>query len=189
MPNRDRNPFENLRAALTAVVSWKNRTQTVAMKQLEADMKERVFNDGKAADGSSIGHYSIKPLYATQDEFSVRSKFKPQGKNSSSQYFQTGNKRKSQYVPGGYKELRAIQGFSTETVNLDYTGSLRHSITVGTVGTNVVLGFADKERFEIAEGNEGRFHKEIFTPSKRERETVTKVVFHELDKIFNEFGF
>ena len=38
----------------------KAEIQFIAIKRIEADMKRRVFNDGKATDGSSLGKYKSR---------------------------------------------------------------------------------------------------------------------------------
>lgn len=129
----------------------------VAMGELEAEWKDRVFNRGEAADGSDIGQYSTKPAYYSKAAFIRTGAFKPKGKNGGGATFENGNPRKSMYLQGGYSELRSIQGRSTEVVNLKYGGSLERAFRVYKFGSEVLFGNADPIEHQKVLGNEERF--------------------------------
>src|SRR5690606_9970780 len=106
--------------------------------ELLATIKNRITRDGKNSSGQQIGHYSTKPMYATAEQFDKKSSFKPGGKaQQKTLVFSVSNRKKkkvnvksdfrpysSMYLPGGYKELRNIQGKPVDKVNLLYRGDL-----------------------------------------------------------------
>lgn len=128
-----------------------------AMTELEAEWKDRVFGRGEASDGGPIGEYSTKPAYYTRAAFIRTAAFKPKGKNGGGSTFANGAARKSMYLPGGYSELRSIQGRSTEVVNLKYGGSLERAFRVYKFGGESLLGNADEAEHRKVLGNEDRF--------------------------------
>jgi len=128
-----------------------------AMTELEAEWKDRVFGRGENSDGGDIGQYSTKPAYYTKAAFIRTGAFKPKGKNNGGPTFENGAQRKSMYLPGGYSELRSIQGRSTEVVNLKYGGSLERAFRVYKFGSEVLFGNADAVEHKKVIGNEERF--------------------------------
>lgn len=128
-----------------------------AMTELEAEWKDRVFGRGENADGEPIGQYSTKPAYYTRAAFIRTAAFKPQGKNGGGRTFGNGKDRKSMYLPGGYSELRDIQGRTTEVVNLKYGGSLERAFRVYKFGSESLFGNADAAEHQKVIGNEERF--------------------------------
>lgn len=128
-----------------------------AMTELEAEWKDRVFGRGENADGQPIGQYSTKPAYYTRAAFIRTAAFKPQGKNGGGRTFVNGKDRKSMYLPGGYSELRDIQGRTTEVVNLKYGGSLERAFRVFKFGNQALFENADAAESLKVAGNEDRF--------------------------------
>jgi hypothetical protein len=174
---------------VTTLKSARARVETVAVKRVEGEMKRRIFNDGRAADGSLIGaNYSSRPLYAGRDSFFRKSKFKPRGKNSRSATFRNGRPRKTMYLAGGYEELRRMHGLQTGKVDLMFTGSLMTSIVVGQYKGRIALGIIDKKEILKAGGAEKRYRKAIFTPSQAEIDAAAEAVEAELIKIAQEIG-
>lgn len=114
--------------------------------ELLANIKNRIVRDKKNSSGSQIGTYSIKPMYATQKQFDKKSAFKPIGKK--------GPTKSSMYLPGGYSQLRSIQGKQVDGVNVNYTGSTMLSYQMQVKGKDVVLGFTDIESSKIRKGLE-----------------------------------
>jgi hypothetical protein len=172
------NP-ERLKANITAIVKKvleaQSKAVTTAMFDLQADMIRRVFDAGVDSQGVEIGKYSTKPMYysVTKKNSQIRSSsLKGKGKFSNSPKFANGNKRKSQYFPGGYSEFRSTVGRQNSKVDLRLTGSLLRSIQVGVGSNKVSLGFNNDIQFEKAKGNEQRFNKTIFAPSISEIEAI-----------------
>lgn len=78
--------------------------------ELQETIKERVVEEGKNSQNTSIGKYSTRPLVVEKEQFIKPSAFKGKGK--------------TMFLPFGYKELRDIQGLRTDIVNLKYSGQL-----------------------------------------------------------------
>lgn len=139
-----------------------------AVSNAVGKQKRRIFNDGQSATAGDIGNYSTDKMYADADDFAVKSKFKP-AKN-----------RKTVKLDDGYKELREIQGFQTDKVDLMYTGALFTSQGTGTKGMRnafqyekesefvIAVGFTNKLDANKAKGNEKHFGKVIFQLNKKE---------------------
>ena len=90
--------------------------------------------------------YSEDPVYVTQNVFNNKGAFKPVGKfgkdaNISSGFSDVATKKKktkvikadgsdrtSMYLPGGYKQLRQIQGLPVNVVNLEYSRRMTQNI-------------------------------------------------------------
>lgn len=160
-----------------SLLQLKKPIQLVAMKTLEGRMKRRIFNEGRATDNSKIGNYSTKKLYASKDSFAKTSAFVSNTKGG-----------KTMRVDGGYKELRDIQGFQTNYVDTDYTGSLRMSIGVGDTGENIVLGFFDSENYEKSFGLEEHFDKVIYAPNEDEEDAAFKAAESVIDNLARKIG-
>lgn len=178
------NP-EELKRKLVSVVQNVLEAQAQAvnegMIELRAELIDRIFQHGLDADNSPIGGYSTKPIYVSVSQTSqIRgSSLKPSGKGSKKgqrgkAQFKNGKPRKSQYMPGGYKEFRNVVGRQNSKVDLFLTGSMRGNIVNGTRQNGVTLEFLNDEQVQKARGNEKRFSKTIFAPTEQELEIVVK---------------
>lgn len=187
MPNLNPDKLrEALRTSVIKVLEAGQQSITEGMLLFSADFKQRIFQDGLDADNNQIGNYSTKPIYVSisGNTSQVRkSSLKPKGKFSSGD-FKDGKKRKSQYMPGGYKEYRAVVGRQNSKVDLFLTGSLRGSIQIGQSGGSTTLGFLNDEQLVIAQGNQDRFGKTIFVASDQE---VDKIVTDWEDAVTDAF--
>ncbi len=130
--------------------------ELAALNELLADTSDRIFEDGKAADGSKIGTYSERPWNASEELEELRGQV-PISKLRGQTFFK-----------GGYKELRGKLGRENQFVNLDLTGSLRLSNKVGQINGNMAVGIVGKDEARKARDNEKRFKKVIFGTSKQE---------------------
>lgn len=142
---------------------------TQVMHELESEWKDRIFGKGLDTNGVKIGDYSTKPAYYTKEAFIRTTAFKPKGKNSNSQTFKNGNKRKSMYINTGYSGLRDVQGRQTEFVNLKYSGSLERAFRVYKFGSEVLFGNASEPEHLKFEGLENKYG-EFGTLSTSEKE-------------------
>lgn len=168
----------------------KHRLQTIASNEMEAQMKFRIFLEGRTTDGAEIGHYSTKETYINPDKLSsliAKGKLKKQGKFSKKPLFKNGNPRKTMYLKGGYKEFKDKVNFDSNVYNLTLTGTSKDSIKIGKKGDDIVLGFSSEARRKILQGHETRLKKKIFEPSKEELKAVAEVIEKELRILFNEF--
>ena len=139
---------------------------------LMRSMRNRIFFQGKDFQGKLIStRYSKKPLYVTKDQLVKKSLFKKKGKN--------GDKTKStMYLPGGYRQLRALQGLEVRKVNLEYTGELNRSMRAIVNKGKVRIGFRTKKNTLKAEGLEKKYRLvgKIFKPSKAELRDMVNYV-------------
>jgi hypothetical protein len=92
--------------------------------------------------------YSTKPFYAAKGVFNNKGAFKATGKveserlkqakadgkntrrNAKDKVKEDGTPRKTMYLPGGYLELRQIQGLPVDVVNLEYSRRMLSNTTV-----------------------------------------------------------
>lgn len=170
---------QNIANSVINVLKAQKQAINEGMFELEADLKDRIFLDGKDSEGSAIGNYSTKPIYVSVSGTSqVRSSsLKPRGKNSQKGQrnqgtFKNGKERKSMYLPGGYSEYRKVVGRQNKTVDLNLTGSLLKDIRVDPSEGISRLVFTTDEKVKIAAGNETRFGKTIFDPTSQEIENL-----------------
>ena len=167
---------ENLAKFAIETIEKQQQIVFTGLFDLQADMLQRIFVNGLDNGGSDIGKYSTKPMYASPSSFTSqvrKSGIKPKGKNGSSKDFANGKQRKSQYLPGGYSELRAVLGRQNSKVDLNLSGALFNSIKVGVSG-ELTIGFNNDNEFEKAKGNEARFNKVIFAASEKELDSLVE---------------
>jgi len=150
-------------------------TFPVATKMLQL-FTNRLFDSGVDGSGSQIGSYSSKEMYASKSAFRNAGSFNGVGK--------TGKKRKSMYLPGGYRQLKSIQGLESNFVNLTYRGDLRRGLKLYTQGDTVsikVVGLNEKK----VSGLIDRYGKETFSHTKEEKEYFAKEIQKRLINYFN----
>ena len=176
---------ENLAKSVVAVLEAQQASVIIAMNEFRADLNDRVFLLGEDVGGQKIGSYSTTPFYASLNSTSqVRgSSLKPKGKNASGD-FKNGKQRKSQYMPGGYKEYRSVVGRQNEKVDLNLTGSLKGDIRLGQSSGSVELAFTTDKQLKIAEGNQNRFGKVIFAASQSEIDNIVNLHEEMVSKAF-----
>ena len=155
--------------------------QQLAIMDMEADIKGRVFRDGLDANGREIGQYSTDPIYVSVAGAKKRygsqlptSKLRGRGKGKRGNKFKNGNPRKSQYFEKGYAGFREYMGRDISKVNLDLTGNLMNSISSGTNGNVSVIEFQNSESSELAGHLEKNFGKTIFEANRTEVEKLTE---------------
>lgn len=150
---------------------------TIAGQEQLAMMLERIFEKGLGSNGNKIGNYSTDAIY-------VKSPF-PQVTNSRlNKIGKTGKSTKSTtYLKGGYKEFRDRTGRQTQTVDLNLTGSLFKSVTLGRYKDGVVIFFNQKGSIAKAKGNEDRFGKDIFSPTKEEKQQAIESITREVNNL------
>ena len=141
-----------------------DRIMVATLNSVLAEHKDRIFEEGKAADNSKIGNYSTEPISISR-------------KNQSRQTGKT-------YFKGGYKEYKGLIGKGNSTVNLRNTDQMRMDYTVHVLDKNEYgLGFSNDFNANKAEWNEERFDKNIFDESAEDAKVFDKVFQFELNKI------
>ena len=181
--------YKDLQRELINKTKISERVTIVAVKQVEAEYKTRIFNKGKATNDDFIGDYSTKPIYINpQSPILIgvkKSNIKPIGKGGQKQFL-NGKPHKTAYLMGGYKELRQKTGRQSAKVDLNLSGSLLASIQTGRRGQFVVLGYINTKKFLVMQGNEKRFGKQISALSTSEKNTFNRAARVELAKLVNE---
>jgi hypothetical protein len=163
------------------------RISQVAAIQVIAEYKQRIFLNGLDSSGSAIGQYSVNPFYINPLSLTTVSAggIKPEGKNGNT-VFKNGNPHKTKYLTQGYRQLRDLTGRQSETVDLNFSGSLFQSIKVTESGLNSAITYTNDEMANIMEFNEDRFSKDISTVSNEERELGETAARNELLAILEE---
>jgi hypothetical protein len=163
------------------------RISQAAAIQVIAEYKQRIFFLGLDTSGGSIGQYSVNPFYINPLSLTTvkASGVKPQGINGQS-VFKNGNPHKTKYLTQGYKELRDLTGRQSNTVDLNFSGSLFQSIKVTESGSVSAITYTNDEMANIMVFNEDRFAKEISTVSTDEREMGEIAARNELLAILEE---
>lgn len=106
----------------------------------------RIFEVGINGADVQIGKYSTDEAYFTRQQFNKKGAFKPQGKNSKKRKKENGEDRTSMYLPQGYKELRQIQGYESNFVNLSYSRDLRKDFSTKlAINNGVVVAKVNRE--------------------------------------------
>lgn len=185
--------FENLLQrlqALDAVLSSEGTAKRISAAGAFAaigEYKNRIFVDGLATDGSAIGQYSTRPYYQNPNALIgvPTGGVSPQGRNGSAT-FKNGKPKKTRYLPGGYAELRELTGRQSNTVDLNFSGSLERSVMVTQTDSVASITYTNEFEAEKMEGNEIRFGKTISEPSEEERQIGINAAAEELRTILNE---
>lgn len=159
-------------------------------------MRQRLFQTGTQGDGSKTGNYSTEPIYASKSQFKNTGGFRPQGKNAKKtangklkkgqKNKKDGSERKTMYLPGGYKELRHVQGMETGFVNLQYSGDLFTDFTKLTIVKDSVVAKTSREiNKKKIEGLTKKYGQSLFKHSNEEREFFNKEVQKRLVNYLN----
>lgn len=152
----------------------RERLSLVAANQVSALVKRRVFRDGIAQDGNSIGNYSTKPAW-----FPAKGKglpaLAPKGKPPSKRA------KKTVYSSQGYKGYREMVGRQSNVVDLNLTGSTFNGVGTGVGPSGIpAFGIKTKEAIDIIDGNEQRFNKVTITPNAAEVKAGREAAQNEL---------
>lgn len=151
-----------------ALVSSRDKALRVAALDTNAIVSNRIFTGGKSSRGS-IGNYSTKPSLATRNQFTRKAAFKQTG------WVKFPKAKRAVPVmklPGGYKQLRSIQGKATGSVNLDYSSALKkdfeNSVRPFKKGYAAIV--KQNRSATIINAMERKYNNRIFFLSKSERQ-------------------
>lgn len=165
---------------------YENIMRAVSLTML-SEVKRRIHNEGKAADGGNIGHYSTKPIYVSRYALDAN-KLEPfvgkpsetlpnnafvRAKSTNVKSKKTtskkvgvkanGTTRRSTYVKGGYEEYKTRIGRNElGKVNLSLSGQMNAQFVVLEDGNRYFLGWPNDLYGDIAEGQETHFRKKIW---------------------------
>jgi hypothetical protein len=153
-----------------------------------AMLKGRVVNKGIASDGSSFKPYSSKPTLVGAKSFrtqaAAQSVFGSKDKRKALQW-RTIDRGGAMYrlaiLPGGYKQIRTIEGSQVAHKSFLRSGEMWMSIhTQGTTGSGgkfiTTIGTENELSNKKLEGNEKREGKEILGITKEEEKDLTLIL-------------
>ena len=177
------------------------RVMDGALNNLYGEFMERIFNDKKDANESSLGQYSTKPTLIGAKSFrnkgdadrffkEIKAFNEEIGGNeeiNSTQGFRTLKKGKSKgkkayLLPGGYKRLREIQGLQVGEIDLQYRKYLLKSIVPSVENGKFTIEIISEKEFKKARGFEERKGKSVFFASEKESENAFKYIEDNLFK-------
>lgn len=96
--------------------------------------------------------------------------------------------RKTMYLPGGYKELRNLQGKPIDKTNENYSGQTNLDFQLGQEPNAVVIGFVTERSSKIRKGQEQGTSKmkgkgDIWKPTKEELDKYQTTVVEEINQL------
>jgi len=179
--------LEQITKAVIDTLEAQQAAVVIGNNELKADYIDRIFLRGENVNGTAIGSYSKKPYYQPLISSSQvkGSALQARGiKNSGD--FKNKNKRKSQYMPGGYHEYRAVVGRQNAFVDLNLTGSLKGDIRLGQDAGSINISFTTDKQLLIAQGNQDRFGGDvaIFAASESEIARLVETNFEMVSEAF-----
>lgn len=140
-----------------------DKPKRIAATTTLAIQKDRIFNKGKASDGSQIGTYSTNPISISK----------------SKQARQTGKT----YFKGGYSEYKSAVGKNPGYVNLRNTDQMMADFGV-VVSDDVSIGFQNDTNGDKMQWMESKYGKDIAQQSDGEIDTFITVLVDEQTKLF-----
>lgn len=152
----------------------------------------RVFNEGKATDGSLIGQYddSRKQKFLTKK--AEKSLTKKQRAILAKKRLKIGKGNEEEFSGLTYKELRELKGLQVNFVDLQFTGRLFESIQVVQKDGKTTVAITDKDRAKIANYLEDKYEKTIFALGKEEKlqvmEKTSIFAQREISKILKKWS-
>lgn len=165
------------------------KASLVGINTLRGLMQRRIFNEGKKADGSAIGSYSMKVMYLNVGSFSKANPLLGSGVAAGlgtalarQKRFKNGKARKTLKLEKGYYQLRTLAKRQNSYVDTELTGELRDSIITGSFGRRAVLGFLNNRNVKKAGYLEDKFNGDIYNPSESEIQLTINVVLDLIEK-------
>lgn len=129
----------------------------------------RVFNEGKAADGTQIGEYDEERKSKFLVKKSEKFLTKKQRAILAKKRLKIGKNNTEDFEGLTYKELRELKGLQTDFVDLQFTGRLFESIQVVQKEGKATVAITDKDRAKISDYLEDKYEKTIFALGKDEK--------------------
>lgn len=139
-----------------------------------SQMGERIFQEGKATDGSQIGSYDTqKELYVNPKK--APKSFPTKGKTGKTK-FENGERHKTGYFES-YSAYRKKVGRQSKNVNLVLFGVLQSDfVKAPLLKNNSVSVRVSQNNSDKINGAESRFDKRIFALSEEEQKEYVKLV-------------
>jgi len=169
-----------------------NKTEVDRMARIGAvtllgNIGNRVFQDGEASNEGLIGSYSTKDILVGKSSFVKKSTANQllgsKAKRRKLEWV-TKNGKRLAILPGGYAQLRALQGRQTSKVDLHMTGKLFNDFVVSGKRSRYFLGFRSEYGKTISIAQETRFSKPIFNTSDTERKELVNIFENGINTMF-----
>lgn len=155
--------YDNLISQLNRM-QLNDRAGIAAVNSVLAQMKKRIFQQGKASNGSKIGTYSTNPISISK---------KAQARNTGKTYF-----------PGGYRQYKSLTGKGANTVNLRNTDQMMMDLSTTVVKKGQYgIGFNNQFNADKMDWNEEKYGKDIVDSTNAEDNTFARVYEFEIKKI------
>lgn len=149
--------IKRIRAAVTSV-----KVMRTALTSTMAIHKSRIFENGKAADGSDIGEYSTKPISISR---------KIQARDTGHTNF-----------PGGYAQYKQEIGKGGKK-NYRNTDQMQADYQIIQNGDKFGFGFSNPFNFEKSQWLQDQDDKDVFDLSDRELNVFGDVHKAEVEKL------
>ncbi len=149
-------------------------------------LRQRLYIKGISGGGAQTGKYSTEPFYASKKQFKKGGSFSARGKTGKGKK-KNGQERKTMYLPNGYKELRQIQGYESNFVNIQYTGDLFTDTSKLTIEKDSVTAKISRLlNQKKVKWLSDKYGKDTFKHTKKEREEFAINVQKELIKYLSK---
>lgn len=158
-----------------------------------AGIVQRVFGEGKNEKEAKIGSYSTKPTLAGATSFNTKSGANKIAGSKSKRAklkwvtVKSGGKNVSLFeVPGGYKQIRQLDGRQTSFVDLTRSGELKNDFSNSLQRQSPFVWVTGVKKGINAKKVEGLTDKygDVFSPSLQDREKHKEKVSNLLEKIW-----
>ena len=173
--------FQKLQKQLTQEVL--NKAVLSAAITVNSEVGERIFQEGKATDGSQIGKYDTDtPLYLNPKN--APKKFPAKGKNGDAK-FSDGSSHKTGYFDS-YTSYRKKVGRKVGKVILSLFGILESDFVKGPrlINGSAVITLIEENNNKRL-GAEEKYDKKIFSLSEKEKQTYAELVVEQMNKYLN----
>lgn len=156
-----------------------DKISRTAALTLQANIANRVFQDGQASNEGLIGNYSTKPTLVGAKSFFKKTTgnklFGSKAKRKKLQWVTTKSGKKLAILPGGYAAIRALQGRQVSKVDLHMTGKLMNEWSIAARKGRYFLGFRGEYGKDISLRMERKYKKPIFNSSDTERKQIKSI--------------
>ena len=182
---------------LIAQLKSENAPLRIAANATHAEMSNRIFRKGEAADQAAIGSYSTADIWINPSKTKVKNQggFSPlTGKNGDTEFKSNPSRQRKTSYFKGWKGLRNAQGLPNEKVDLNFVGDMRSDFNTFIASQTSYQVNVNEYEFRFnrdinnkkASGAEDRFNKDIFAFSKKEIAFFVDIANKEFIRLFNQ---
>lgn len=173
---------------IDTVILSSDRANAQAANAARRVMYQRVFEQGKKADGTKIGQYSTKSTLIGDSSFLTKGAAQKvlgsKAKRKKLPWVTLKGGQRLAELQGGYKKIRDLEGRQTSFIDLLYSGNLSNDLQAIPNENGFDLGFFRVDSVAKVVGNESRFG-DIFSLSEEEIEKVIEVYTREALRTLN----